>query len=292
MAKNKNTFPVSFFNSNLITIISISLVLFLMGIFFIVGLTSHDLSVYMKEELSLSIMLKDDIKESDIRQMQRELSLLPFIKSAKYISKAEAAREMADELGEDPESFLGFNPLLASIEVKLKSEYTHADSLKIVEKKLTASSNVSNLIYQKDMMNLVNRNVRQIAIILIIAISVLVLISFALISNTIRLLIYSRRFLIYTMRLVGATPGFIRKPFIKYSIINGLLASILAILMLSAALYYVEAGLTGLVQILDWRKAAVVFAAVLVAGLLISLTAAYFAVNRYLRMERGKLYYI
>jgi cell division transport system permease protein len=263
-----------------------------MGVFFIVGLTGHDLSVYMKENLSLSVYMKDDIKESDIRQMQRELSRLPFIKSTRYISKAEAAREMAGELGENPESFLGFNPFLASIEVKLKSEYTHADSLKIVEKRLTASNNVSSLIYQKDMMNIVNRNVPQIAFILTVTICILVLISFALISNTIRLLIYSRRFLIYTMRLVGATPGFIRKPFIKYSIINGLIASLLAILMLAATLYYVEAGLTGLVQISDWRKYVAVFAAVLVSGILISMIAAYFAVNRYLRMERGKLYYI
>ncbi|MDR1601522.1 MAG: permease-like cell division protein FtsX [Tannerella sp.] len=291
MAK-KSAFPVSFFNSNLITIISTSLVLFLMGVFFIVGLTGHDLSVYIKENLPLSIELKDDIKDATVRQMQRELSVLPFIKSTRYISKAEAAREMVGELGEDPENFLGFNPFLASIEVKLKSEYTHADSLKIVEKKLTASNNVSNLIYQKDMMNIVNHNVPQIAFVLIITICILVLISLALISNTIRLQIYSKRFLIYTMRLVGATPGFIRKPFIRYSIINGLFAAVLAILMLAAALYYIEAGLAGLGQILNWRESVFVFAVLLVADMLISLIAAYFAVNRYLRMERGKLYYI
>jgi cell division transport system permease protein len=291
MAKNKNTFPVSFFNSNLIAIISISLALFMMGVFFIVGLTSHDLSVYLRENLSLSLVLKDSLKDAEIRQMQRELNVLPFIKSTKYISKAEAAKEMAEELGEDPQDFLGFNPFLASIEVKLKSEYTHTDSLKIVEKKLTASSNVSNLIYQKDMMNIVNRNVRQIALILGGAIIILALISFAIIGNTVRLLIYSRRFLIYTMRLVGATPGFIRKPFIKYSIINGLFASVLAILMLTAALYFLETGL-GLGQILTRHDFVFVFAALLVADILISLIAAYLAVNKYLRMERGKLYYI
>ncbi|MDR1332469.1 MAG: permease-like cell division protein FtsX [Tannerella sp.] len=292
MAKNKNTSPVSFFNSNLITIISISLVLFLIGVFFIVGLISHDLSVYMKENLSLTIVLKDNIKSSEISQMQHELNALPFIKTSRYISKTDAAKEMASELGEDPQTFLGFNPFLASIEVKLKSEYTHTDSLKMVEKRLTTSTNVADLVYQKDMMYIVNNNIRQIVIALTISIIILVLISFALISNTIRLLIYSRRFLIYTMRLVGATPGFIRKPFIKYSIINGSFAAVLAILMLVTALYYLESNLAGLGQIMSWHELSVVFAALLVAGIFISVIAAYFAVNRFLRMERGKLYYI
>jgi cell division transport system permease protein len=246
----------------------------------------------MKENLSLSIVLKDDLKESEIKQMQRDLNALAFIKTAKYISKAEAAREMAKELGEDPQNFLGFNPFLASIEVTLKSEYTHTDSLKIVEKKLTESSNVANLIYQKDMMDIVNHNMPQIAIVLTELIIILVLVSFALISNTVRLLIYSRRFLIYTMRLVGATPGFIRKPFIRYSIINGLFASVLAILMLTAAFYYVNTNQSDLGRILSWHEIVAVFAVLLVAGMLISLIAAYLAVNKYLRMERGKLYYI
>lgn len=266
--------------------------LFLVGIFFIVGLMGHELSVYMKENLSFSIILKDNLKDSEIKQMQRELNVLPFIKSTKYISKAEAAREMAEELGEDPQNFLGFNPFLASIEIKLKSEYMHTDSLKKVEQKLTSSANVSDLIYQKDMMYIVNNNIRQIVIVLTVTIIMLILISFALISNTIRLLIYSRRFLIYTMRLVGATPGFIRKPFVKYSIINGLIAAILAIMMLTGALYYLKYSLVDLGQIMNWNELAVVFGVLLVVGVLISMVAAYFAVNKYLQMEKGKLYYI
>jgi cell division transport system permease protein len=262
------------------------------GIFFIVGLMGHELSVYMKENLSFSIILKDNLKDSEIKQMQRELNVLPFIKSTKYISKAEAAREMAEELGEDPQNFLGFNPFLASIEIKLKSEYMHTDSLKKVEQKLTSSANVSDLIYQKDMMYIVNNNIRQIVIVLTVTIIMLILISFALISNTIRLLIYSRRFLIYTMRLVGATPGFIRKPFVKYSIINGLIAAILAIMMLTGALYYLKYSLVDLGQIMNWNELAVVFGVLLVVGVLISMVAAYFAVNKYLQMEKGKLYYI
>ncbi|MDR1779276.1 MAG: permease-like cell division protein FtsX [Tannerella sp.] len=292
MTKHKKTSSVSFFNSNLITIISIALVLFLIGIFLIAGLMGRELSVFMKENLAFSIILKDNLKDSDIRQTQRELNAMPFVKSTKYISKEEAAREMANELGEDPQAFLGFNPFLASIEVKLKSEYTHTDSIKKIERRLTESSNVSQLLYQQDMMHLVNNNIRQIVVVLTVMIIILVLISFALISNTIRLLIYSRRFLIYTMRLVGATPAFIRKPFVKYSIINGLMAAVVAIIMLVATLYYLRRGLVGLEQIINRFELAMVAVALLAVGVLISTIAASFSVNRYLGMERGKLYHI
>jgi len=292
MTKHKSGSPVSFFNSNLITVISISLVLFLIGVFFMIGLMGHELSIFMKENLAFSIVLKDNLKDADIQQTQRELNAMPFVKSTKYISKADAAREMTEELGEDPREFLGFNPFLASIEVKLKSEYTHADSLKKVERQLTSSANVSQLIYQKDMMHLVNSNIRQIVVVMTFMIIILIIISFALISNTIRLLIYSRRFLIYTMRLVGATPAFIRKPFVKYSIINGIVAAIIAIIMLAVALYYLKNGLMGLEQIVTTFEMTLVAVSILISGVVISSVAAYFAVNRYLAMERGKLYYI
>jgi Cell division protein len=292
MAEKRKKAPVSFFNSRLISIISISLALFLMGLFFIVGLLGNELSVYMRENISFSVILKDGMKEADVQQMQQSLDELPFIKSARYISKEEAAEEMIAELGDDPQLFLGFNPFYASIEAKLKSEYANIDSLRVIEKKLTTYTNVSELIYQQDMMQLVNDNIKQIGAVLIILILVLMLISFALINNTIRLLIYSKRFLIYTMRLVGATPGFIRKPFIRYNILSGFLAGILAITMLSCALYYLQKELAGLDQIIRWEGLLFIFALVLALGILLSIAAAHMAVNRYLKMERGKMYYI
>ncbi|MDR2469724.1 MAG: permease-like cell division protein FtsX [Tannerella sp.] len=293
MTKNKKTFPVSYFNSNLISIMSTSLVLFLIGLFFIMGLLSKELSVYMKENFAFSIVLKDDVKEADARQMQKNLNAMPFIKSVKYVSKEDAAREMIAELGEDPQLFLGFNPFQASIEVRLKSEYMNADSLQTVQKKLASSAGVSELIYPEDMLQIVNHNVQRIGIILFVLIIVLMIISFALISNTIRLLIYSKRFLIYTMRLVGATNAFIRRPFIKYNLVSGFLAGILAIMMLMSALYMLQklAGL-GLEPIVPWDRLWMVYVTVMVAGIFISAVSAYLAVNRYLRMERGKMYYI
>ena len=292
MAEDRKKHPVPFFNSRLIAIISISFVLFLMGLVFIVGLLSNELSVYMKENISFSIVLKDGITGREVQQMQQSLEAFPFIKTTNYISKEDAAAEMTAELGEDPQVFLGFNPFQASIEVKLKSEYANVDSLQIIEKKLTSDANVSDLLYQKDMMLMVNNNIKQIGFILGILILVLMLISFTLINNTIRLLIYSKRFLIYTMRLVGATPRFIRKPFIKYNISIGFFAGVLAIFMLTGALYYLQKELLGLEQIIQWEGLFIIYIVVLALGIVLSVGAAYLAVNRYLRMERGKMYSI
>jgi len=292
MAGNKKVATVSFFNSRLISVISIALALYMVGVFLIVGLLSAELSIYMKENLSFSIVLKDDLKEADILQTQQKLEQMPFIKSTQYISKDDAVKEMIEELGEDPRTFLGFNPFSASIEIKLNSAYINPDSLQIVEQKLTSYASVSELIYQKDMMQIVNDNIKRIGIALLILILVLMMISFVLISNTIRLLIYSKRFLIYTMRLVGATPAFIRRPFVRYNIVSGFLAGILAIILLTVTLYYLGQEMIGLHQILPLEGVLIVYILLLVIGVLLSITAAFFAVNRYLRMERGKMYYI
>ena len=292
MTASKKKAPISFFNSRLISVISIALALYMMGLFFIFGLISKELSVYMKENIAFSILLKEDIKEADIRQMERQLNAQPFIKSAKYISKEEAAREMVAELGEDPQMFLGINPFQASMEVKLKSAYANPDSLQQIEKKLTSYTNVSELLYQKDIMQVVNNNVRRIGLVLFMLITILVLISFVLISNTIRLLIYSKRFLVYTMRLVGATPAFIRRPFIRYNIVSGLIAGVLAIMMLMGTLYYLEGELAGLEQILRGEGLLIVYGAVLVLGIVLAVLAAWFAINRYMYMAVGKMYYI
>ncbi|MDR2917761.1 MAG: permease-like cell division protein FtsX [Tannerella sp.] len=292
MPENKKIASVSFFNSRLISIISIALALYMIGIFLIVGLLGSELSVYMRENLSFSIILKDNLEESDILQTQKKLEQMSFIKSTLYISKEDAANEMTEELGEDPRIFLGFNPFSPSIEIKLNSGYMNPDSLQVVEQRLKSYTNISELIYQKDMMQLVNDNVNQIGLALLILVIILMIISFVLISNTIRLLIYSKRFLIYTMRLVGATPGFIRRPFVRYNIVSGFLAGLLAIFLLVITLFYLHREMIGLDQILSLDGLLITFGILLVIGICLSVVAAFFAVNRYLRMERGKMYYI
>lgn len=292
MAESKKVSPVSFFNSRLTSIISIALVLFLLGLIFLMGLLGNKLSVYVKENLSFSIVLKDNQKEADIKQMQKSLDALPFIKSTEYISKEQAAKELEEELGESPETFLGFNPLQASIEVKLYSQYANPDSLQLIEKKIKNYTSVSDLLYRKDMMQMVNENMKRVSVILLTLAAMLMAISFVLISNTIRLLIYSKRFLIHTMKLVGATSGFIRKPFVRYNVVSGIYASILAIFMLTGALYYLQNELSGFIQLLDIKALVIVYAAVLVMGIALSVLATVLAVNKYLRMGVDKLYYI
>jgi len=292
MAENKKISSVSFSNSRFTSVVSIALVLYLLGLIFLMALLGNKLSVYVKENLSFSVVLKEDQKEADIKRIQKNLDDLPFIKSTEYISKEQAARELEEELGENPETFLGFNPLQASIEVKLRSEYANPDSLANIERKIKSYTSVSELLYRKDMMEVVNDNIQRIGLILMTLALVLMIISFVLISNTIRLLIYSKRFLIHTMQLVGATAGFIRRPFINYNMVSGILAAILAILLLIASLYYLQSELAGFVQILDVGSLLLVFVVVLALGLVLSIVATYFAVSRYLRMDADKMYYI
>ena len=267
MAENNKVNSVSFFNSRLTSIISIALVLFLLGLILLMGLLGNQLSVYVRENISFSIVLKDNQKEADIKRMQKSLDALPFIKSTEYISKEQAAKELEEELGENPETFLGFNPLQASIEVKLHSEYANPDSLQHIEKKIKTYTSVSDLLYRKDMMQMVNDNMKRLSIILL-------------------------TLAVMLMKLVGATSGFIRRPFVRYNVVSGIFASILAILMLTGSLYYLQHELDGFIQLLDVKALLVVYAAVFLLGILLSVTATVFAVNKYLRMGVDKLYYI
>ena len=292
MADYRKVSTASFFHSRLTSIISIALVLFLMGLIMLMGLLGNELSVYVKENLSFSIVLKDSVKETDIKKMQTKLDALPYIKSTAYISKEQAAKELEEELGENPETFLGFNPLQASIEVKLHADYANPDSLSLIEKEIKRYTSVDELLYRKDMMEMVHNNLQRLSVILLALAAVLTLISFVLIGNTIRLLIYSKRFLIHTMQLVGATAGFIRAPFIRYNLVSGLIAALLAIMLLTGAIYYLQNELDGFIQLLDMRTLLIVDGAVLVLGLFLSTIATVIAVNKYLRMKVDQLYYI
>ena len=292
MAEKYKVRSVTFFHSRLTSVISIALVLFLLGLICLMGLLGNKLSVYVKENSTFSIVLKDNQREADIKKMQKKLDALPFIKSTEYISKEQAVKELEEELGENPETFLGFNPLKASIEVRLRSDYANPDSLPKIEHYIKQYTSVSDLLYRKDMMEMVHNNMQRIGLILLVLAAMLMAISFVLIGNTIRLLIYSKRFLIHTMKLVGATPGFIRRPFVYYNMVSGVIASLLAIGMLSGFLYYLQSELTGFIQILDMKTLLVVFVLVLILGILLSAVATIIAVNKYLRMNIDRLYYI
>ncbi|MFB6320389.1 cell division protein FtsX [Saccharicrinis sp. FJH54] len=278
-------------NSHFTVTISITLVLFLIGIMGILIFSGDQISDYVRENIGFSIILKDDAKDVDVHRIQKYLDATEYVKSTNYIDKEKAAEELQNELGEDFIEFLGYNPLLASIEVKLKAEYANPDSLLVIENEFKAYPQIKEVIYQKDLVNLVNENVRKITIVLLLFCLLLFIVSVALINNTIRLAIYSQRFLINTMQLVGATRSFIRRPFVNRIILDGLIAAVLAILLLTAAIYSIQNELSAIISLKDLDLIAMVYSLVLLIGIIISQMSAYFALNKYLRLRSDELYF-
>lgn len=293
MSESKSGRHITFFNARLTSTISISLVLFILGIVVLMGILATRLSMYVKENMGFSIVLKENVKESQVKKLQKKLDIAPYVRATQYISKEDALKELEVELGENPKDLLGFNPLQASIEVKLRSDYAHPDSLVWIEKGLRKGTvAIDDIVYQKDLIQLVNDNIRRISFMLLGLAVVLMLISFALISNTIRLGAYSKRFIIHTMKLVGATPAFIRKPFIISNIINGIISAFIAMALLSGCVYYLLTEFDNLYTLIDISSLFWVFVIVLLLGVVLTAISAWFAVNRYIRMDRDNLYYV
>ena len=293
MSESKSGRHITFFNARLTSTISISLVLFILGIIVLMGILATRLSMYVKENMGFSIVLKENVKESQVKKLQKKLDIAPYVRATQYISKEDALKELEVELGENPKDLLGFNPLQASIEVKLRSDYAHPDSLVWIEKGLRKGTvAIDDIVYQKDLIQLVNDNIRRISLMLLGLAVVLMLISFALISNTIRLGAYSKRFIIHTMKLVGATPAFIRKPFIISNIINGIIGAFIAMALLSGCVYYLLTEFDNLYTLIDISSLFWVFVIVLLLGVVLTAISAWFAVNRYIRMDRDNLYYV
>ena len=293
MSESKSGRHITFFNARLTSTISISLVLFILGIVVLMGILATRLSMYVKENMGFSIVLKENVKESQVKKLQKKLDIAPYVRATQYISKEDALKELEVELGENPKDLLGFNPLQASIEVKLRSDYAHPDSLVWIEKGLRKGTvAIDDIVYQKDLIQLVNDNIRRISFMLLGLAFVLMLISFALISNTIRLGAYSKRFIIHTMKLVGATPAFIRKPFIISNIINGIIGAFIAMELLSGSVYYLLTEFDNLYTLIDISSLFWVFVIVLLLGVVLTAISAWFAVNRYIRMDRDNLYYV
>ena len=293
MSESKSGRHITFFNARLTSTISISLVLFILGIVVLMGILATRLSMYVKENMGFSIVLKENVKESQVKKLQKKLDIAPYVRATQYISKEDALKELEVELGENPKDLFGFNPLQASIEVKLRSDYAHPDSLVWIEKGLRKGTvAIDDIVYQKDLIQLVNDNIRRISFMLLGLAVVLMLISFALISNTIRLGAYSKRFIIHTMKLVGATPAVIRKPFIISNIINGIIGAFIAMALLSGCVYYLLTEFDNLYTLIDISSLFWVFVIVLLLGVVLTAISAWFAVNRYIRMDRDNLYYV
>ena len=292
--KNKRSIsPATFINSRVTATISISLVLFLLGLIVLLAIMTKNLSANVKESFSFDIILSDDIKEQEVKRLIKQLETTGFVKSTEYISKADAAKQLAADIGQNPEEFLGFNPLPSIIAVHLRSEYANPEKFPEIEKQIKGlSSNISSMEYRKELLDIVNDNFRKISVILLGLAALLLIISFALINNTIRLTVYANRFLIHTMKLVGATAGFIRKPYIRTQVFSGIIASVIAVSFLYWGLLYISKDIKEIWEIVDRNSLIFIAGSVITLGIIISLIATYFAVNKYIRMEGDDLYYI
>lgn len=284
---------VSYFDMQFITSsISTTLVLLLLGLVVFFVLAAHNLSIYVKENINFSILISDDMKESEILKLQKKLDKEAFVKETEYISKKQALREQTEAVGTDPQEFLGYNPFTASIEIKLHSDYANSDSIAKIEKLIKKNTNIQEVLYQKDLIDAVNDNIRNISLMLLGLAVILTFISFALINNTIRLAIYSKRFLIHTMKLVGASWSFIRRPFLRRNFWIGVLSAAVADGILWGAAYWLVSYEPDLIRVITPNVMLLVSVSVLVFGVLITWLCALLSINKYLKMKASTLYYI
>ncbi|NCB07064.1 MAG: FtsX-like permease family protein [Bacteroidia bacterium] len=279
------------FSSWITSMISITLVLIMLGTLGLVLINAGRLSDYVREKIGFTLVLHDNIKEPEVARLQKILTATPYVKSTRYIDKETAAKELTEDLGEDFSEFLGFNPLFASIEVKLYAPYTTSDSLKVIEHKFLEYPQVKEVFYQKNLVSVINQNVRKISLILVVISGLMLFIFVALINNTIRISVYSQRFSINTMQMVGAGNAFIRKPFLQRSLYWGIYGAVIANLVILSGFYTYKKELTGIISTSDLFVSALVFALVMALGMLISFLSSWFAVNKFLKMKFDELFY-
>ena len=285
--------PNSFFNMQFITSsISTTLVLLLLGMVVFFVLSANNLSNYVRENIGFTVLVSDDMKEPEALKFQKTLNEKAYVKESAYISKEQALKEQTEAMGTDPAEFLGYNPFTASIEIKLNAEYANSDSIVWIEKEILANKKVMEVNYPQDLLDSVNQNLQKVSLFLLGLAGLLTLISFTLINNTIRLAIYSKRFLIHTMKLVGASWGFIRRPFLLRNMWIGILAGLLADAILMAMASMLVKYEPELIEIVTPQTMLIVMTSVFVFGLAITSFCAYISINKYLRMKASALYYI
>lgn len=268
-----------------------SLVLFLIGMVSLLLFVARDMGTQIKENISLSLILNENTSGASIERIEQYLQNSKYVKSVAFISKEDALKEHIETMGDNPEKFLGYNPLMASFEIKLKADYANNDSVNYIESKLKVFEGINRISYQKDIVNLVNDNIARISLLLMAVATILLLISITLMNNTIRVSIYANRFLINTMKLVGATPWFIRKPYMIRGMVNGLLASLISILMLGLLILYIKNELGLNLFALQLNTLIEVSAIVIVLGISMTALSSYFAVGKYLRMKTNDMYF-
>ena len=291
MNKSKNkTLNRKIISSSASVIISLSLVLFVVGLLSLALINAQKLSNYIKENIGFSIMLKENTNQFEVKKFNKSVDAMPFTKSITFVSKDAATSELESDLGEEFVDFLGFNPILASIDVKLNPDYSNNDSLSVISNNLIKNSLVHEIYYQKNLISRINNNVKKLSLFLITFCIILFFIAFALINNTIRLSVYSKRFLIKTMRLVGAQNSFIQKPFILDGLYQGMYSAIFAIFMLMGSIQLVQAETASLLNITDLKIIGLVFILIFIIGIILSSLSTYFAVKKFINVSESELY--
>ena len=277
---------------NFITTISVSLVLFLIGLECVVLMSARELVRHVRESVALTIVLNEEVTPDEIQRMHTLMEAAPYCLDVQFISREQALQEHIDNLGEDPQKFLGYNPLTDAFEIHLYEQYTLSDSILTIEQQLRSLPYVDNILYQQDVVKTLDHNLNEISVVLLLVALALLIIALVLISNTIQLQVYSKRFIINTMRLVGATPWVIKWPFIRRNLLMGLEASLIACAMLAFAYYYCMERLGVMLFPMTKMHIGFLVAVVLLCGLIITFLASLAATNRYIRMKTNKLYEI
>ncbi len=287
-SSNKRRVAGSYFMS----LMSIALVLFLLGVFALLMMHAQKLSNHLKENIGFEVVMNSNVKEDKILQLQKELDAMPAVKSTEYITKEEAIRRLSEDLGEDFLQWLGNeeNPLLPSIDVRFKADYANNDSIAAIQAQLLKNTNVKEIYYQKSLVGLINQNVNRIGIALMVASLVLLIIAITLIRNTIRLSIYSKRFLVRSMQLVGATPAYIRRPFIRSGILQGFFGALLADAFLALLLYGLTKRVPELIFVQDYKIIIGIFVGIIILGMLLGGISTRLALRKYLHADVDRLY--
>ena len=272
--------------------ISTTMVLVLLGMVVFTVLTARNLSSYVRENLTVTVVLGDNMTQQERGAAYNRLRVRPYVYNITYISKEQALKENNEEMGIDPEEFVGFNPFPATFEIQLMDIYANSDSVLGVMKEIRSIPKIAEVHYPEDLMDKVNANLSKISLVLLVLAVLLTIVSFSLISSSVRLSVYSRRFLIHTMKLVGASWSFIRRPFLYRAVGVGIVAALLAIALLGLGVYGLYMLEPELLTIIGWEELTITAVAVLLFGVIITAVCAYLAVNKFLRMTAGDLYKI
>lgn len=276
--------------SYLPSIISISLVLFMMGLFGIILINGNKLSDTIKENFQITVFLRADSKTEDQERVFKSISQKAYSKRANFVTSEQAAEQFIKEVGQDFVQFLGYNPLQPSIELFLKSEYANADEIARIDTEIKRYAEVQEVVYQKIIIEELNKNIKLIASVLIGLSAIFLLIAVTLINNTIRLNLYAQRFIIKSMQMVGATHGFIIKPFLIRSILHGLAGGTIACMLMAGLLYSLPQWIKGIDSLYDNEQFAILFAGIIIAGVFITMLSSLASTNKYLRMRIDDLY--